>query len=247
MLGIDIGGSGIKGAIVDLEAGELVGERHRIKTPQPSTPKRVAKTVRTLVEHFEWTQPFGCALPAIMRHGVAYSAANIDDAWIGTSAEEIFGEATGLGVKVINDADAAGVAEMHYGAGRGEDGVVLLLTFGTGIGSALFLNHQLVPNTELGHLEFHGSDAEHYASANVRKSKKLSLKKWAKRVDEYLDHLDFLLSPDLFIVGGGISREFDAFRQQLSVRTRVVAAELRNQAGIVGAAHHAAGAQWPAK
>lgn len=236
MLGVDVGGSGVKGGIVDLEQGALVGDRYRIKTPQPATPEAVAKVVAEIVSHFEWNEDFGCAVPAIVRHGVAHSAANIDESWIGSDVASMLAEVCGHRVEVLNDADAAGLAEVTYGAGKGHSGVVLLLTFGTGIGSALILDGQLVPNTELGHLQLRGDDAEHWASAKAREDAGLSFKKWGKLVTEYLRHVDFLLSPDLIIIGGGISKEFDEFHRYLDVRPEVVAAQLRNHAGIIGAA-----------
>jgi polyphosphate glucokinase len=237
MLGIDIGGSGIKGAQVDLETGALATKRYRIKTPRPATPEAVAKVVTRIVRHFAWTGPFGCGLPAVVRDGVARSAANIDDAWIGTDAAGLFSAATGLGGTVLNDADAAGLAEMRYGSGRDAQGVVLVLTFGSGIGSALFVDGALVPNTELGHLEFRGMDAEHYAAARLVEHDGMDLESWVRRVDEYLRHLTMVLSPSLIIFGGGISKRFATFAPALAgVGVPVVAARLRNNAGIVGAA-----------
>jgi len=235
-LGIDVGGSGIKGALVNLETGELLAERYRLETPQPSTPEAVAETVAQIVRHFAWGGPVGCTFPAVVKGGVTLSAANVDAAWIGTDAEALFREATGCPVHVLNDADAAGRAEMTFGAGRGKGGVVFTLTFGTGIGSALFLDGRLLPNTELGHLELGGLKAEHWASDRVRKEGDLSWKKWAARVDTYLKHVEALFSPDLFIVGGGVSKKSEKFLPLLTLKTPVVPAELRNEAGIVGAA-----------
>ncbi|MCB1015676.1 MAG: ROK family protein [Acidimicrobiales bacterium] len=235
-LGIDIGGSGIKAAPVDVATGALLAERHRIETPQPATPDAVAATVAELVAHFGWTGPLGATFPAIVRAGVIRSAANVDPSWIGADAARRFADATGCPVTVLNDADAAGVAEMTLGAGRGVAGVVLLLTFGTGIGSALFVDGHLVPNTELGHLEVDGHDAEHRAAASVREDHDLSWKHWAKRVDRYLEVVEALFSPELLIVGGGVSKKADKFLPLLHRETPVVPAQLRNQAGIVGAA-----------
>ncbi len=240
ILGIDIGGSGIKGAPVDLETGQLVRDRLKILTPQPSTPKAVAKVVAQLVEHFGWEGPIGCTLPAVVRHGVVYSAANIDKSWIGVDGEDLLREATGRSVTLLNDADAAGIAEMRFGAGRDRGGVVFILTFGTGIGSGVFVAGNLHPNTELGHLEFKGMHAEHYAAARVREAQKLSYKKWGTRVNEYLEHLEDIFSPDLFIIGGGVSRRMSKFKEYLIVETELVPAQLRNEAGIVGAALRAA-------
>lgn len=236
VLGIDIGGSGIKGALVDVQRGTLIGERHRIATPQPATPGAVAGVVQDLAHHFAWRGPIGCTFPAIVKHGVAHSAANVDAAWIGTDAAALFRSVTHTTVTVTNDADAAGLAEVRFGAGRGHDGVVLVLTVGTGIGSALFLDGKLVPNTEFGHVELHGVKAEWRASDRVRKELDLSWKRWARRLDEYLQHLELLFSPDLIIVGGGVSKRHDRYLHLLKVKAPVVPAALRNEAGIVGAA-----------
>jgi polyphosphate glucokinase len=236
ILGIDIGGSGIKGAPVELETGRLARARLKIATPQPSTPEAVAGVVIELVEHFEWVGPIGCTLPTVVRRGVVHSAANIDKNWVGVDGELLLGAATGQPVTLLNDADAAGIAEMRFGAGRDRDGVVFILTFGTGIGSGVFIDGHLHPNTELGHLEFKGMDAEHYAAARVRVEQKLSYKKWGTRVNEFLQHLEKIFSPDLFIIGGGVSRRMDNFAQYLVVETEVVPARLRNEAGIIGAA-----------
>ena len=236
ILGIDIGGSGIKGAPVALETGQLARSRKKILTPQPSTPEAVAAVVVELVTHFDWEGPIGCTLPSVVRHGIVHSAANIDKSWIGVDGEKLLRKATGQNVTLLNDADAAGIAEMRFGAGRDRDGVVFILTFGTGIGSGVFVDGHLHPNTELGHLEFKGMDAEHYAAARVREAEKLSYKKWGNRVNEYLEHLENVFSPDLFIIGGGVSRKLEKFEQYLVVETEVVPAQLRNEAGIVGAA-----------
>jgi polyphosphate glucokinase len=236
ILGIDIGGSGIKGAPVDLERGQLLTERFRIPTPQPAVPEAVAEVVAAVARNFAWRGPIGCTFPAIIKGGVAYSAANVDAAWIGADARALFERATGCPVTVLNDADAAGLAEMTFGAGRGQRGVVLLLTFGTGIGSALFLDGKLVPNTELGHLEVRGKEAEDRASDRVREEKGWSWSKWAEKVDEYLARLEALFSPDLFIIGGGVSRDHARFVPLLRRNTPLVVAELRNEAGIMGAA-----------
>ena len=236
IFGIDIGGSGIKGAPVDIEQGELISPYHRIPTPQPSSPAAVAKVVGELVQHFDWHGPVGCTFPAIIKHGVAYSAANVDKAWIGTNADELFEKETSCPVVVLNDADAAGLAEVEYGAGRGVKGVVMLLTIGTGIGSAMFVDGRLVPNTELGHMDIRGKEAEHRASDRTRAKKKLNWKQWAGRFDEVLQRMDALFSPNLFIIGGGISKKHAKFLPLLTVRTPVVPAQLLNEAGIIGAA-----------
>ena len=233
--GIDIGGSGMKAGPVDLETGQLTAERHKIPTPQPATPDAMAGVVGELIDHFGWGGPVGVAFPAVIRRGVAKSAANIDESWIDVDVDALFTEVSGHPVHVINDADAAGLAEVHYGAGRGRQGVVLMLTFGTGIGSGLFLDGQLVPNTELGHLELDGVDAEVRAAASARDRDDLSWKEWAHRVDGYLDHVVALMSPDLVIVGGGVSRKSSKWLPYITADTEVVPAELTNDAGIVGA------------
>lgn len=237
LLGIDIGGSGIKGALVDPETGELLTDRHRIETPQPSTPDAVARTVAEIVKFFDYSGTVGCTFPAIVKHGVTLSAANVDKSWIGADADALLTQATGCEVHLLNDADAAGRAEMTFGAGRGKGGVVIMLTFGTGIGSGLFLDGKLVPNTEFGHLFLsEGQEAEAWASDRARKDEELHWKKWGRRVDTYLKHLEFIFSPDLFILGGGVSKKSDKFLEYLDLNTPVVPAALRNEAGIVGAA-----------
>jgi polyphosphate glucokinase len=237
--GIDIGGSGIKGCIVDIGEGRLAGERIRIDTPNPSKPDAVAEVVKEIVDGFGWTGRVGVTLPAVMKRGVAYTAANIDKSWVGTDARALFAECLGRApgdVIVLNDADAAGMAEIRFGWPGDQDGVVVLLTFGTGIGSALFLDGKLVPNTEFGHLEVDGKDAEHRAAASVKDELGLSYEEWAHRVSRYIRALEDLIWPDLIIAGGGVSKKADRWLPLLDVRTRVVAAELRNDAGIVGAA-----------
>jgi polyphosphate glucokinase len=234
--GIDIGGSGMKAAPVDLATGSLTADRHKILTPQPSTPEAMADVVRRLVEHFEWEGNVGVAFPAVVRNGVARTAANIDKSWIGTDIDAVFTKASGQPVHVINDADAAGLAEMRYGAGRGRDGVVIMLTFGTGIGSGLFVDGKLVPNTELGHLLLDGREAEHRAAAVIRDREHLSWKEWGERVDRYIEHVVFLFSPDLLIIGGGVSRKSEKWLTYVDVDVEIAVASLENEAGIVGAA-----------
>jgi polyphosphate glucokinase len=240
--GIDIGGSGIKGAIVDTSNGRLVTERKRIRTPHPSTPEAVATVVAELVADADWSGPVGATFPAIIQHGVARSAANVDKSWIGTDVDAVFTEATHgrNDVIVLNDADAAGIAEARFGAARDVPGVVILLTFGTGIGSALLMDGTLVPNTELGHLELDGFDAEKRAAASVRDETNMSYSRWAKRVDRYMSHVERLFTPDLFVVGGGVSKDADKWVPLLTLQTPVKPAELLNNAGIVGAAMAAA-------
>lgn len=234
--GVDIGGSGIKAAPVDLVTGHLTGDRLRTDTPRPATPGQVAAVVDELVVRHGWDGPIGICLPSVVQHGVVRSAANIDGSWIGTDADELFAEATGRPVNIVNDADAAGVAEMTWGAGRGRDGVVICLTFGTGIGSGLFVDGVLVPNTELGHLELDGHDAETRAAAKVRDRERLSWEEWAARADRYLRHVVDLFSPDLVILGGGISKKPERWVPLLDVGCELAVAELRNNAGIAGAA-----------
>ncbi|WP_026240132.1 polyphosphate--glucose phosphotransferase [Parafrankia discariae] len=252
VFGVDIGGTGIKGAPVDIEDGTLAAPRFRVPTPQPADPESVARTVAEVVAHFEWTGPVGATFPAVIKSGVARTAANVDEGWIDTDVSAVLGGALGPAlagseVAVVNDADAAGVAEMAFGAGRDTSGLVVMTTFGTGIGTALFLHGQLVPNTELGHLEIHGHDAETRASEAVREREDLSWEKWAKRVNRYLSTLEALLWPDLIIVGGGASRKAEKFFDHLELRTKVVPAQLQNEAGIVGAALYAGGDQTRAR
>ncbi len=237
VLGIDIGGTGIKAAPVDVQTGTLTAERVKLPTPHPARPEAVAEAVRTLVKGFSWTGVAGITFPGVVTDGITRTAANLGNAWIGLDARELFSKATGLQVTVLNDADAAGVAEMRFGAGAGQQGTVLMLTFGTGIGSALFIDGILVPNTEFGHIEIRGKDAEKRAAEIVREEEDLSWGKWAGRVDEYLLHMEALLSPALIIIGGGISRKSDKFLPLLKgLHARVVPAKLFNDAGIVGAA-----------
>lgn len=235
---MDIGGSGIKGAPVDLNRGDLAQERHKVLTPQPATPDGVAGCVVEVVRRFGWDGPVGVTFPGVVTGGVTRSAANMDKAWVGVdTAALLSSRLDGRPVTVLNDADAAGVAEMAYGAGRGVDGTVILLTLGTGIGSALFTDGRLVPNTELGHLELKGHDAETRASVKAKEDGDLTWEHWARRVGKYLAHVEMLFSPDLFIIGGGVSRKPEKFLPLIEgVRARIVPAELRNNAGIVGAA-----------
>ncbi|MDY6050526.1 MAG: ROK family protein [Corynebacterium sp.] len=238
--GIDIGGSGIKAARVDLTSGEFIGEREKILTPQPATPEAVAEVVATLVDHADWTGSVGITLPSVIVGQRALTAANIDSSWLGLDAGALFTHALGgRPVHLLNDADAAGIAEVTYGLDDADVGTVLLLTFGTGIGSALFRDGVLVPNTELGHMHVAGLkeiEAEQYASSRVKTEEKLSYKAWAKRVSRVLNEYSRLLRPQLFVVGGGISRKAEKWVPRLTVDVPVVAAVLENRAGIVGAA-----------
>lgn len=237
ILGIDIGGSGIKGAIVDLDVGDFATKRHRIPTPKPAKPEAVTDVVAEIVQHFDWNGPIGCTFPAIMKRGVAHSAANVHDDWIGTDAVRMIQRKTGDPVVVLNDADAAGIAEMSFGAGKAHEGVVIVLTVGTGIGSAIFVNGHMVPNSELGHVKLKkGKEAEKWAADSIRKKKDLSWKKWGKRLNRYLQHIEFLFSPDLFIIGGGVSKKSQKYFKYLDVQADIVPAQLRNRAGIIGAA-----------
>lgn len=240
ILGIDIGGTGIKGAPVDTLQGEMLTERVRIETPNPSTPEACAHVIAEIARTFEWRGPIGAGFPGVVRHGAyTLTAANVDKDWIGLDARALLEQVTDCPVTLINDADAAGLAEMRFGAGKEHPGVVMMLTIGTGIGSALFVNGSLVPNTELGHLKVRDKDAERRASDRVRVEKELSWKDWAKRFDEYLVYVESLFYPDLFILGGGASKNFDKFADFLTARTPVVPAALLNDAGIVGAAMEA--------
>ncbi|MBI5915849.1 MAG: ROK family protein [Bacteroidetes bacterium] len=240
ILGIDVGATGIKGAIVDIEKGELIGDRIKLATPKPATPDAVAAVIAELLMQSGYDGAFvGCGFPAIVSHGVAQSAANIDKSWIGTNVEELLAKTTGLDVIAMNDADAAGLAEMRYGKGRGLKGTVLLITIGSGLGSALFTDGHLVRNTELGHLYLHGWVAEHYVSNTAKKKYEMSWVGFGKRFDEYLHHIDRLFSPDLVILGGGISNDFEQFAPYIDVKTKVTTAEMFNHAGIIGAALYA--------
>jgi polyphosphate glucokinase len=241
VLGVDIGGSGIKAAPVDVTTGTLTRERIKVLTPQPAMPTAVAEAVRGLVAEFGWSGKAGITFPGVVTGGVIRTAANLDPAWIGVDACELFGTATGLEVQVINDADAAGLAEMRFGAGTGHEGTVVMLTFGTGIGSALFTRGALVPNTEFGHIEIRGKDAEKRASERAREEHDLDWGHWAERVGEYMSHLERLIWPDLFIVGGGVSRKSGKFLPLIGqLQAMVVPADMLNNAGIVGAALTAA-------
>ena len=235
--GIDVGGSGVKGGIVDLDTGALIGERFKLPTPQPATPDAVAKTIAEVVKEFGWQGELGVTYPGVVTNGVVRTAANVDKAWIGTNASEIYSKALdGQPVTVLNDADAAGLAEQRFGAGRDNNGVIVLLTFGTGIGSAVIHQGLLLPNTEFGHLEVGGKEAEHRAASSVKERKEWSYERWCEEVTKVLIAVENAIWPDLFIAGGGISRKADKWIPLLKNRTPVVAATLLNTAGIVGAA-----------
>jgi len=236
ILGIDIGGSGVKGAIVDTKKGELITERYRIPTPQPATPEAVAMVIQKITIHFNWDGPVGAGYPGVIQHGIARTAANIDDSWIDKDLNELFSNATGCKVHVVNDADAAGMAEVKFGAGKGQKGTLLLVTVGTGLGTVIFSNGKLVPNLEMGHILLHGADAELYATDAARKNNELDWDTWAGRFNEYLHRMEQLVWPDLIIIGGGASKKGDKFFHHLTTKARVVPAKLKNEAGIVGAA-----------
>ena len=236
ILGIDIGGSGVKGAIVDTRKGILITERHRIPTPQPATPEAVAKVIKQIVKHFEWKGPVGAGFPGVIQQGVARTAANLDASWINQDLNTLFSKATGCQVHVVNDADAAGMAEMKFGAGKGVKGTVILITVGTGLGTVIFTNGKLVPNLELGHVILHGADAELYASDAARSNNQLDWDTWAGRFDEYLHRIEDLVWPDKIIIGGGASKKGEKFFPHLNTIAPVVPAKLMNEAGIVGAA-----------
>lgn len=241
--GIDVGGSGVKGGVVDLDTGQLIGERYKLLTPQPSTPDAVAATIAEVVGHFGWTGPLGVCYPGVITHGVVRTAANVDKSWIGARVDDVYSRALdGQPVTVLNDADAAGLAEQRFGAGKDLDGLIVLLTFGTGIGSAVIHHGLLLPNTELGHIEVEGKEAEHRAASSVKEAKGWSYERWTREVTKVLIAVENAIWPDLIIVGGGISRKADKWVPLLQNRTPVVAAALQNSAGIVGAAMAAADA-----
>lgn len=239
ILGFDIGGTGIKGALIDVVKGEMVTERLRAMTPQPATPEEIAKTFAHLVEQHNYSGPIGVGFPAVIRQGMAMTASNIDESWIGTNAEEVFSGVAGQPVYVLNDADAAGIAEMTFGEGRHYQGLVVMITIGSGLGSALFMNGVLIPNTEFGHFKMHGMIAEKYASNKTRKEQDLTWEEWGKRFNEYLQEMYLYLSPNAFILSGGISKKFDKFEPCLDVPIPVKPASLLNNAGTVGAALYA--------
>src|SRR5450759_2943589 len=235
--GIDIGGSGIKGAPVDLSTGTMISPRFRLPTPNEAKPKDVTEVVAQVVQYFNWKGKVGCGFPAVIRQGIALTAANVDHTWINTNVDQLFTEATQCPTKVINDADAAGLAEMAFGAGKGWDkGVVMLVTVGTGLGTSLFVDGRLFPNTELGHIQIRGKDAERRASDAARQHKDLSWEAWADKFNEYLQEIERLLYPDLIIIGGGASKEYNRFAGAIKIHAQIVPAQLLNNAGIVGAA-----------
>ena len=240
ILGIDFGGTGIKSAIVDTQKGELVSGRLRLATPERSKPQEVGDVIKEIACSFKWKDRIGLGFPAIIKNNIAYNAANISKKWIGQDVKALLQERTGCEMFVVNDADAAGIAEISFGAGQEfQKGVVLMLTLGTGIGSSIFLNSQLLPNTEFGHIQIRGKDAEHRASDVVRQNKHLSWKAWAKRFQEVLDHLEMLINPDVIIIGGGASKYYEKYFGYLKTNAQLLPAHFFNQAGIIGAAIYA--------
>ncbi|MFC2151302.1 polyphosphate--glucose phosphotransferase [Bacteroidota bacterium] len=237
VLGIDIGGSGIKGAIVNLKTGEFITERHRIETPQPATPDVIAETIKKIVEHYNWKGKIGCGFPAVILNGIIKTASNIDKSCIGVNANDLFSKTTGCNVRVYNDADVAGFAELKFGKVKNFKGLALFLTIGTGIGSALFYKGNLIPNTEFGHVFMNNKlIAEKYTSDAIRKKEDLSWGNWGKRFNEYLEYIEKLLNPELIILGGGTSKKFEKFSSKIKIKTPIEPAQLLNQAGIIGAA-----------
>ena len=236
VFGLDIGGSGIKGTLVETESGELLGDRIRVPTPEAATPDEVVAAAVEVVSRSGWEGPVGCGFPGVVKEGVIHTAANVADEFIGFDLQTRLQKELGTPVRIVNDADAAGLAEVRWGAGRGVEGTVLMLTIGTGIGTALFIEGKLVPNTELGHVEIHGREAELWAADRIRKVEDLSWKKWARRIEEYFQKMEALLWPDLIVVGGGVSKKSERFLPRIETRTKIVPAEMLNNAGIAGAA-----------
>ncbi len=236
VLGIDVGATGMKGGLVDVEKGEMVSDRFKILTPSPATPANMAPVIAEIVDHFKYKGIIGCGFPSIIKNGVSYSAANIDKSWIGTNVNKTFSKITGCEMVICNDADVAGMAEMSFGRGKGEDGLVMIITIGTGLGSALFMDGQLIPNTEFGHLKFKDSIAEKYCAGSTRKKLGMTYEEWGHRFNEYLIHIEHLFSPDLIILGGGTSKKFDEYAHTITIKTPVEPAKMRNNAGIIGAA-----------
>lgn len=237
VLGIDIGGSGMKGALVNSLTGEMLTERYRIPTPPSRKPKEMAEVVKKIVDHFNHKGPVGVGFPTIIRHGVCKSVGNLHKKWKNVNVRDLFSNATGLPVTVINDADAAGYATMNYGIGKGKEGLVVMLTIGTGLGSGAFYNGELIPNFELGQIPYKKyKKIEDWAAASAKEKEGLSYKQWGKRFNVFLKYVDLLISPDCIILGGGTSKQFDQYKDYITIETPVIPAELRNQAGIVGAA-----------
>ncbi|MCM5661561.1 polyphosphate--glucose phosphotransferase [Galbibacter mesophilus] len=240
ILGIDVGASGMKGAIVDIDKGVLLTERFRIETPRPATPGAMAAVIKQIVDHFEWKGPVGCGFPTAIKNGITLTESNLHKKWIGVNAENLFEQETGLPFAVANDADVAGIAEMNFGAGKGKKGFVLIITVGTGLGCGAFYDGKLIPNFELGQMYFKKyKNIENYAANSVRKSKNMSFKKWGKRFNKFLNYVHLILSPDLFIIGGGGSKYFEEYEKYLDMKVPTIQAETLNEAGIIGAAYAA--------
>jgi polyphosphate glucokinase len=240
VLGVDVGGTGMKGALIDITTGKMLSERFRLSTPSPATPEAVGKTFKGIIEHFKYEGPIGAGFPAVIKGNRALTAANIDKSWIGKNVGDYFGATKKSPIYVLNDADAAAIAEMEFGVGKGAKGLVIMVTIGTGIGTCLFLDGKMIPNTEFGHVQMYGDSAEKYCANSVRKGLDLSWEAWGKRFNEYLQHMYLLLSPDLFILSGGVSKKFNKFEQFIDIPIEVKPAGLLNNAGIVGAAAYAA-------
>ncbi|MBU2903634.1 MULTISPECIES: polyphosphate--glucose phosphotransferase [Arenibacter] len=237
ILGIDVGGSGIKGALVNMETGEMISERFRIPTPKSRKPKPMAEVVAKIVKHFDYSGPIGCGFPTVIKNGICKTPGNLHKRWAGVNVNELFSEATGLPVTVVNDADAAGYASMNFGVGRGKEGLVLMITIGTGLGSGAFYNGELIPNFELGQIPYKKYDKiELWAAASAKEREELSYKKWGKRFNVFLELVELIVSPDLIILGGGTSKDWDEFKDYITIETPVIPAELQNHAGIIGAA-----------
>lgn len=240
-LGVDVGASGIKGALVNIETGELASERLRLETPEKSTPTAMAELFRQMTENFDYKGRVGVGFPSVVKNNKALTAANLDKSWIGTDIADTFSSVSGCEVFALNDADAAGAAEMAFGIGKGEQGTVVLVTIGTGLGTAIFLDGKLLPNSELGHFHLpNGKHAETYAANSAKKREGLSWKEWGNRFNEYLERLELFLQPDLIILGGGSSKKFEEYKDCLKIDTPIKSAHLRNHAGIIGAAVYAA-------
>ncbi|MFS4467142.1 polyphosphate--glucose phosphotransferase [Maribacter sp. 2210JD10-5] len=237
VLGIDIGGSGIKGAIVNVETGEMLTERHRIRTPKDRTPEDMTNVVSEIITHFDYKGKVGCGFPTVIKKGVCKSPGNLDPSWLGVDVEALLEQKTGLDFTVINDADAAGYATMTYGIGKGEKGLVVMITIGTGLGSGAFLDGRLIPNFELGQIPYKNyKKIELWAAGSAKEREDLSYKEWGKRFNKFLRYVDLIIAPDLIILGGGASKDFDEFKDYITIETKVIPAELKNQAGIIGAA-----------
>ncbi|MEP1221351.1 polyphosphate--glucose phosphotransferase [Maribacter dokdonensis] len=237
LLGIDVGGSGIKGALVNSETGEMISERFRIPTPIPRTPEAMSNVIAQIVAHFDYKGKVGCGFPTIIKNGICKATGNLDKSWLGVNVEELLEKKTGLDFTVINDADAAGYATMNYGTGKGEKGFVVMITIGTGLGSGAFLNGRLIPNFELGQIPYKKySKIEKWAAGSAKDREGLSYKKWGKRFNKFLEYVELIVSPDLIILGGGATKDFKEFKSKIKIETRVIPAELQNHAGIIGAA-----------